>query len=102
MPFNQLNGLYLCAASLVDAACNHSTGCAVDCANTSCSQCAAGSDTQCRNQVNGGGGQCRTYVQATACVLPQLGPGDLCSPGTYNNFGGWLRAVGAHYCGTGP
>ena len=41
--------------------CNHATGCAVDCADTSCSQCAAGIEDQCRNQVNGGGGQCRTY-----------------------------------------
>ena len=102
VPFNQLDGLYLCAAPFVNATCNHATGCAVDCADTSCSQCAAGSETQCRTQVNGGGGQCRTFVQNTACVVPQLGPGSLCSPGTYNNFGGWLRAVGDHFCGNGP
>ncbi len=102
VPFNQLDGIYLCAAPSVSTSCRQATGCAVDCADTSCSQCAAGSETQCRNQVDNGGGQCRTYVQQTACVLPQLGPGSLCSPGSYNNFGGWLRAVGDHYCGNGP
>jgi hypothetical protein len=100
--FNQLGGLYLCAAPLVGSACNHATGCAVDCADTSCLMCPAASETQCRNQVDGGGGQCRTFIQATSCVLGNLGPGDLCSPGTYNNYGGWLRAVGDHYCGNGP
>ena len=101
-PFQQLRGIYRCAASFVDAACNRNTGCAVDCQDTSCNQCAAASSTQCRNQVNGGAGQCNPFVQQTTCVLPQVGPGDLCSPGTYINFGGWLRAVGDHFCGNGP
>jgi hypothetical protein len=101
-PFQQLRGIYRCAAPFVSAACNRNTGCAVDCQDTSCNQCAAGSMTQCRNQVNNGAGQCNPFVQQTTCVLPEVGPGDLCSPGTYNNFGGWLRAVGDHYCGNGP
>ncbi len=83
--------------------CNRATGCAVDCQNTSCSNCAAGVEDQCRNQVNGGGGQCNNFVQQTACVQGAVGPGSLCSPFTYGgNFGGWLRAVGDHFCGNGP
>jgi hypothetical protein len=102
-PFNQLRGLYRCAAPFVSATCNHNTGCAVDCQDTSCTQCPAASEDQCRNQVNGGAGQCNTYVQKTTCVAPELGPGDLCSPATYGgNFGAWLRGVGDHFCGNGP
>lgn len=102
-PFQQLSGIYTCAAPFVSAACNRATGCAVDCATTSCTQCPAASQDQCVNQVNGGGGQCSPFVQQTACVLPTLQPGNLCSPVTYGgSFGGWLRAVGDHFCGNGP
>ena len=104
-PFNQLRGIYRCVAPFVTNTCNHSTGCAVECQDTSCSQCPAGSEDQCRNQVNNGG-QCATFVAQTACVGPAVGPGNLCSPITYgappNNFGPWLRAVGDHFCGNGP
>jgi hypothetical protein len=101
-PFTQLAGLYLCAAPFLNAPCNRSTGCAVDCADTSCEQCPAASETQCRNQVNQGG-QCTTYVQQTACATAALGNGQLCAPQTYGgNYGQWLRAVGDHFCGDGP
>jgi hypothetical protein len=109
-PFNEFRGVYLCAAPLVSAACNHATGCEIDCQDTSCNQCPAGSGDQCRNQVNAGGGQCRTYVNQTMCVAPAVNPGTLCSPATYIGplpnpqpvFGNWLRAVGDHFCGNGP
>ena len=102
-PFNQLRGIYRCTAPFVTNACNHATGCAVDCQDTSCNQCPPGSVDQCRNQVNGNGGQCRTFVNQTACIGGAVGPGALCSPVTYGgNFGNWLRAVGDHYCGNGP
>jgi hypothetical protein len=104
VPFTQLTGIYRCAAPFVSAACNRSTGCATDCQDTSCTQCPPASEDQCRNQVNGGGGQCNPFVQQTACVAPALGAGALCRPSTYpgSNFGRWLRAVGDHFCGNGP
>jgi hypothetical protein len=101
--FTQLSGIYKCVAPFVTAACNRSTGCAIDCGNTSCTQCPPASEDQCRNQVNNNGGQCNGFVQQTACIAPAVGPGDLCSPATYGgSFGGWLRAVGDHFCGNGP
>lgn len=103
VPFTQLTGIYTCVAPFVTAACNRSTGCASDCGGTSCGGCAAGAaEDQCRDQVNGGGGQCNTYVNQTACIAPALGPGALCNPARYGNYGGWLRAVGDHFCGNGP
>lgn len=102
-PFTELGGLYRCAAPFVSATCNRASGCAVDCANTSCDGCPAANEDQCRAQANGNGGQCSTYVQQTNCVAGALGPGQLCSPLTYaGSFGNWLRAVGAHFCGNGP
>jgi hypothetical protein len=102
-PFTQLTGLYRCAAPFVTAACNRSTGCASDCADTSCAQCVPANRDQCKDQVNGNGGQCLPFVQQTACVAPALLPGQLCSPATYGaQFGNWLRAVGDHFCGDGP
>ena len=103
VPFTQLTGIYTCVAPFVTAACNRSTGCASDCGGTSCGGCAAGAaEDQCRDQVNGGGGQCNTYVNQTACIAPALGAGSLCNPARYGNYGGWLRAVGDHFCGNGP
>ena len=99
-PFQQLSGIYLCVAPFVSGPCNRATGCAVDCADTSCEQCPAATETQCRTQVNGG--QCSQFVQQTACVTPALAAGQLCSPATYGSFGAWLRAVGDHFCGNGP
>jgi hypothetical protein len=101
--FGQLTGLYTCAAPSVSNSCNHATGCATECQDTSCVACPAGSEAQCRNQVNAVGGACRAFVNQTACVTPAVQPGGLCSPSTYAfNFGAWLRAVGDHFCGNGP
>ena len=103
-PFQQLSGIYRCAAPFVANACNRSTGCATDCQDKSCMACPAGTEDQCRNQVNDGGGQCNAFVnQTAACVAPAVPPGSLCNPLTYGgNYGGWLRAVGDHFCGNGP
>lgn len=104
VPFNQLRGIYLCAAPFVTNACRRATGCATDCTDSSCTQCPAASVDQCRTQVSQGGGQCANLVLQTACVGAVVNPGQLCSPATYgiNNFGAWLRAVGDNYCGNGP
>lgn len=103
VPFNQFSGLYRCAAPFVAAACNRSTGCETDCEGTSCTQCPPGNEDQCKTQVNGGGGQCNAFVQASACVAPAVAAGQLCSPLTYGGaFGSWLRGVGGHFCGNGP
>lgn len=103
VPFGRLTGLYRCAAPFVSGTCNHSTGCAVECRETSCVGCVPGSEDECVTSVSGAGGQCNTLVQQTACIVPAIGVGDLCGPGTYaNNFGRWLRAVGDHFCGNGP
>ena len=99
-PFNQGTGVYRCAAPFVSAACNHSTGCATDCQDVSCTQCPAGNEDQCRTTVVAG--QCNVFSAQAACVAPALGPGALCNPATYASFGGWLRAVGDHFCGNGP
>jgi len=101
VPWNRLAGIYRCTAPFVSNACNRATGCAVDCATTSCTQCPAASQDQCTNQVNNG--QCNPFVQQTNCVAPAVQPGALCSPATYGgNYGGWLRAVADHFCGNGP
>ena len=103
MPFPALAGLYRCAAPFVTASCNQTTGCAVDCTQDSCDECAPASETQCRQQVSNQGGQCFAYVQDTVCAANALQQGQLCSPFTYQgNFGRWLRAVGDHFCGNGP
>lgn len=102
VPFQQLRGLYLCTAPFVSNACNGATGCAVDCTDKSCAQCPVGSADQCRAQVDAVGGQCGGLVQQTACVTAALGNGQLCAPQSYPSFGGWLRAVGDHFCGNGP
>ena len=103
-PFAQFTGIYRCAAPFVTAACNRSTGCAIDCQDDSCTQCPAGTEDQCRNQVNAGGGQCNGFITQTAtCVAPAIPPGTVCHPATYGfNFGSWLRGVGDHFCGNGP
>lgn len=103
VPFAQRLGIYRCVAPFVSNACNRSTGCAIDCQDTSCTNCPAATADQCRTEVNGGGGQCNAFFAPTVCDLPALGGGSLCSPLTYGgNFGGWFRAVGDHFCGNGP
>lgn len=101
-PFEQGTGIFRCTAPFVSAACNGSTGCAIDCGNASCNLCPAADQAQCRDDVNFGG-QCNAFVQASAiCINGAIQPGDLCSPATYPNYGGWLRAVADHFCGNGP
>jgi hypothetical protein len=102
VPFAQGTGLARCAAPFVDSTCNHATGCATDCADTSCNACPVGNVAQCKLSVSANGGQCSSFAQRPGCLLPTLVPGALCSPVTYPNFGGWLRAVGDHFCGNGP
>ncbi|MCL2723866.1 MAG: hypothetical protein FWD69_05455 [Polyangiaceae bacterium] len=98
--FADASGLYLCVAPFVSSACNHTSGCATDCVSTSCAACPDANRSTCRSQVEGAGGPCATFVTQTACTAAALFPGKLCSPLTYGlNFGRWLRAVGAHFCG---
>ncbi|AKV03538.1 hypothetical protein AKJ09_10201 [Labilithrix luteola] len=103
VPFSKLEGLYRCAAPFVNADCNHSTACAVDCVDTSCDGCPAVNEDTCRGNVSGNGGQCSTYVLPTTCIAGALGNNQLCSPLTYGgSFADWIRAIGAHFCGNGP
>jgi hypothetical protein len=98
--FQDAVGLFSCLAPFVSASCDHSTGCASDCIDTSCSQCLTQADSdQCRNDVRNG--QCGTYFQQSQCVAQALfGPGAFCNPQNYQgNFGQWLQGVGGHYCG---
>lgn len=95
-------GIYNCVAAFVSANCDHSIGCAIDCVDTSCNQCPSMTKSSCQTQVRGNGGQCTSYFQQTACVLPSLfnGPGSFCGPQKYfGNYGNWLAGVGQHYCG---
>jgi hypothetical protein len=102
VPFAERTGIYRCAAPFVSNTCNGRTGCATDCEDTSCTQCAAANVSQCKTVVNGAGGQCNAARQlAGACTAGATGPGGLCR---FDNktFGGWLRVVGDHFCGNGP
>lgn len=98
-PFQEATGIYNCVAPYVGAQCDHATGCATQCQDTSCAQCPANSTSSCRTSVRQGG-QCQTYFQQTQCVINGLfGQGQFCSPQTYQgNYGNWLAGVGAHYC----
>ncbi|MGA7124062.1 MAG: hypothetical protein WBY94_28425 [Polyangiaceae bacterium] len=94
------SGVRLCVAPFVDATCNHNSACIADCTAESCYNCPdSPSTTACETQVQTG--TCATYVQADSCVTQALaGTGAVCNPATYQgNFGGWLQAVGAKYCG---
>jgi hypothetical protein len=98
--FADLSGLAACAAPSLDPTCNHNAACFLDCSNQTCSNCPDDpTTTQCQAQVRTG--QCGVFAQNATCVLPSaFPPGSLCSPMTYgNNFGAWLQAVGAKYCG---
>jgi hypothetical protein len=98
--FGAQAGIVACAAPYVNAVCNHASACLVDCAMESCYDCAdQEASAACTTQVIAAG--CSTYAQADACVTQALGgPAALCNPTTYQgNFGAWLQAVGAHYCG---
>jgi hypothetical protein len=94
------SGVLACVAPYVDATCNHSSACVVDCTNQSCFGCLDSTSTsQCDSQVQSG--VCSTYAQANQCAVQALGgPAAVCNPTTYQgNFGAWLQGVGAKYCG---
>ncbi len=100
--FSQQAGLFQCAASFVDATCNHETACLLDCTNQSCGACPdQTTNAQCTSQVTTGSAQCSTFSQGTQCVTTALsGSASVCNPSTYGgNFGSWLQGVGAQYCG---
>jgi hypothetical protein len=101
--FPTFQGIFLCTAPFVGAACNHSTGCDLDCTTASCSMCAAASMSTCEDDVQNGG-QCNSFATQSACILGALQPGQpgsFCNPSLYamTGFGAWLQAVGQHYCG---
>jgi hypothetical protein len=93
-------GIRSCVEPYVSAACNHNSACLADCLTASCYACVDQPSTDACD-VQALAGTCATYAQADACVTAALdGPAALCNPATYqNNFGAWLQAVGAAYCG---
>jgi hypothetical protein len=100
VPFEQSTGLWACAASFVTGACRHQTGCAADCAQTSCNNCDNATENQCYALVSGN--QCSLWFNGADCAANALAPGELCSRFSYANYGEWLRAIGDHFCGNGP
>jgi hypothetical protein len=101
--FSQATGIFACAAPFLSGACNHSTGCAEDCLQSSCVNCPSQQAVQsCEAEV--GKGQCSSFFGAAAnCAIPALAPGgpaEFCSPVPYNgDYADWLLAVATHYCG---
>ncbi len=98
--FAEQAGIHLCAQPYVDQACNHNGACLADCIAQSCSACADWPSTEeCDAQAQSG--SCATYTTADQCAADALaGPAAVCNPATYqNDFGAWLQAVGAKYCG---
>jgi hypothetical protein len=98
--FVQGVGVRTCIAPYLDSSCNHNSACIADCVTQSCTFCVDTPSTeQCDTEAESGG--CATYVQGDACVTQALdGAGSLCNPNTYQgNYGAWLQAVGAAYCG---
>jgi hypothetical protein len=93
-------GIRLCVEPYVDEACNDNSACLVDCLTQSCYFCVDEASTdQCETEAQTG--SCLTYARADPCVTQALdGAAALCNPATYqNDFGAWLQAVGAKYCG---
>jgi hypothetical protein len=86
-----------CAAPFLDATCSHEAACLDDCVTQACATCVMGYNIGCSAESN----TCAAYVQASACVNEALsGPAAVCNPATYQgNYGAWLAAVGALYCG---
>jgi len=98
--FAMQTGIRACAEPYVDVACNHQSACLADCVYQSCFECTdPDSTTQCGTQVQTG--VCSAFFQPGSCIIPALGgAAAFCNPATYqNNFGAWLEAVGAKYCG---
>jgi len=93
-------GTRTCVAPFLSATCNHNSACIADCVQESCYNCPDQSSTsQCEAQAPSG--TCSSFSQADQCVATALaGPGAVCNPAAYQgNFGAWLQAVGALYCG---
>ncbi len=101
-PFDQRIGLWACAASSVTGQCRRALGCAADCTQKSCTNCASTSEDQCYALVsNPPFGQCAGFTAAATCASVALA-GGLCSQFSYANYGAWLRGVGDQFCGNGP
>ncbi len=98
--FDQVAGLAACAAPFLDPTCNTQAFCDGDCLTTACFGCAvASAESTCLTQA--ASGACSAYAQGNTCLSTALaGPAAACSPSTYQgNYGAWLAAVGAMYCG---
>ena len=97
--FTQEIGIASCAEPYVDAACNHSNACLVDCLTQTCFGCAdSPAAAMCTTQARSA--TCSTYVQASQCSAQAFNAAAaVCNPGAYQNFGAWLEAVGSRYCG---
>jgi hypothetical protein len=93
-------GVRYCLAPFLDAACNHNGACIADCVTQSCFSCSDRTTTdQCETLAQST--TCASFFQADPCASTALaGAGAVCNPATYQgNFGAWLQAVGARYCG---
>jgi hypothetical protein len=95
--FSELTGLTTCVAPFADPACNHITGCLVDCTDKSCAACAdSGSLSTCQNEVPNT--ICSEYYNGAQCIQNAfIGAGSFCNPQT-GLFGDWLGQVGQYYC----
>jgi hypothetical protein len=98
--FTQVTGLVACAAPYLDATCAPQAGCYGSCMQSVCPSCATqAAESQCL--MTAASGACATYSAGNTCLGTALaGPASMCNPATYqNNYGAWLAAVGAQYCG---
>jgi hypothetical protein len=97
--FSLESGIVACAAPNLDAACDTSSGCLVDCLTQTCGRCADSDTTnQCIGQVSTG--TCAAYVQADDCLTQALGgAAAFCNPDTYQgSFAAWFEVVATKYC----
>ena len=100
--------VYSCATPFDSAACNHQSGCEVDCVTQSCAMCAPGDVSACQTAVEGNAAQCGAFVTAADTCVGQaiaLPPADACDPfsPTYTNgntqdFGLYLQGMGQLFC----
>jgi hypothetical protein len=98
--FIELTGLFACAAPSINPTCVYQAFCAVDCLRTRCGTCPDPTTAAaCESQT----AACSMYAQGAACFLAAYATagGAFCNPGAYpgGDFGLWLQAVGAQYCG---